>query len=523
MVARVEPSAATPRVDQSGGTTTGIIDRLFTAGLTYKDDQEVPHSYLAEAIPELNKDSWKVFPDGKMETTYVLRPNLTWHDGAPLTAEDFVFAYKINTDPEVGSMFEANPQRAIESVSAPDARTVVIRWKETYPEAGSLSGRKTGFPPMPRHILDEPLARDASTVPSNPYWTRDHVGTGPYKLDRWEPGAFIEGSAFDNHALGRPKIDRVKMIWAADANAALANLLSGSADFVADSALDFQQAVILKREWGANRGGSVILNSREVRYVQIQARSELARPGAILDLRVRRALAHLIDKQALLDGMLDGEGVVADTIVSPDLDYYPALDRQLMKYPYDPRRAEALMAEAGYAKGSDGVFVSAGERFNPEVRGPVENELTILVEGWRRGGVDAQLSVTPAALATNNEYRSMFPAFAITKSSLPESTAMRKYATSDVAAPENRYGGTNKGGYSNPENDRIVAAFLQALDRTERNNLVTQGMKFASEQLPSFPMYYDLTVVAHGAALRGPTKSAPDSLEHWSIQQWELR
>jgi ABC-type transport system substrate-binding protein len=131
--------------------------------------------------------------------------------------------------------------------------------------------------------------------------------------------------------------------------------------------------------------------------------------------------------------------------------------------------------------------------------------------------------VTPAALATNNEYRSQFPAFAITKSSLPERTAVRKYATSDVATPENRYGGTNKGGYSNPEYDRLSDGFNNALERSERTNFVIGMMKFASDELPSFPLYYDLTVTAHVASLAGPMKSAPDGLNYWNIHEWEWR
>ena len=60
--------------------------RALNAGLAINDERELPHPYLAEALPELNSDTWRVFPDGRMETAYRLRPNLTWHDGRPLTA-----------------------------------------------------------------------------------------------------------------------------------------------------------------------------------------------------------------------------------------------------------------------------------------------------------------------------------------------------------------------------------------------------------------------------------------------------
>src|SRR5581483_7048435 len=84
---------------------------------------------------------------------------------------------------------------------------------------------------------------------ANPYWTRSYLGAGPYKLDRWEPGAFLEGSAFDQHVLGRPKIERVHVSFISDANTTLANLLSGSVDMAADDGVTFQQGIAAKREW----------------------------------------------------------------------------------------------------------------------------------------------------------------------------------------------------------------------------------------------------------------------------------
>jgi peptide/nickel transport system substrate-binding protein len=69
-----------------------------------------------------------------METTYHLKPNLTWHDGAPLSAEDFVFAWKVYSTPEFG-VATSPPIGLMEEVVAPDARTLLIRWRQPYPDA----------------------------------------------------------------------------------------------------------------------------------------------------------------------------------------------------------------------------------------------------------------------------------------------------------------------------------------------------------------------------------------------------
>jgi ABC-type transport system substrate-binding protein len=122
---------------------------LFNATLDYRDEREVAKPYLAEALPELNTDTWKVFPDGRMETTYRLRPNLTWHDGMPLSAEDFVFAYRVYAKPELGAA-NTPPIGMMEDVLAPDDRTVVIRWRQTYPDAAIMAeGWLIGFQSLP--------------------------------------------------------------------------------------------------------------------------------------------------------------------------------------------------------------------------------------------------------------------------------------------------------------------------------------------------------------------------------------
>ena len=87
---RYEHVTLTPKVLQSNGS--GNNTRLFNAALSLIDDQGASRPYLAEALPQLGSDTWLLLPNGHMETTYRLRANLTWQDGTPLTAEDFVFA-----------------------------------------------------------------------------------------------------------------------------------------------------------------------------------------------------------------------------------------------------------------------------------------------------------------------------------------------------------------------------------------------------------------------------------------------
>src|SRR5438552_15601333 len=140
-----------PKIDT--GVSDDFTKRLFNATLAFTQGDGSSHPYLAEGLPQLNSESWLVSADGTMETTYHLRPNLTWHDGQPLVADDFVFAFQVYTTPEFG-VSDSGGFRSIESVAAPDPSTVLIRWKETFTDAGQVYNQ---LPPLPKHLLEQPF------------------------------------------------------------------------------------------------------------------------------------------------------------------------------------------------------------------------------------------------------------------------------------------------------------------------------------------------------------------------------
>jgi len=199
-----------------------------------------------------------VFPDGRMETTYHLRPGISWHDGEPFSAEDFAFAWRVYSAPELGQA-ASSPLNRMEDVSAADPRTLIIRWKQPYPD---IELAWDAFPPLPRHILEGSFQQlPSGGFPSQPYWTREYVGLGPYRLERWEPGAFLEAAAFDGHVLGRAKIERIKIQFIPDGNTALASLLSGQIDVAADSVFQFSQSLLIKQDWVPRTGGVVLFHA----------------------------------------------------------------------------------------------------------------------------------------------------------------------------------------------------------------------------------------------------------------------
>jgi peptide/nickel transport system substrate-binding protein len=522
----VEPASLSEhRALYTTGSNPSDAKRLFNASLFLADYQGVAQPYLAERRPELNTESWRVFPDGRMETVYRLRPGLAWHDGAPLTADDMALSWRMAKHPDFG-VSELVPMKWVDEVVPVDGRTLLVRWNSSYPLADTISGRD--WAPLPSHILKDAFERQSPQGFLNlPYWTREFVGLGPYRMERHEPGSFIAGVAFEGHALGRPKIERIQIRFVADPNAALSSLLAGEADVALDSTLGFEQGAFLKREWAQRNAGTVLLSPNNLRYVQIQFKLEYLNPREILDLRVRKGLAHAIDRQALLDGVQGGTGQVAEGMFPPLVDYFDAAQQAVTKYPYDLRQTERFLQEAGFGRAGDGRYASGGNGFRPELRASASDqnarEQAIIADAWRRAGIDVQSRLLSEIEQNDRELRSTYPAFATADTvGLTERIVYNKLYGPNIAAPANRWSGSNRGGWQDPRFDALFDELTTNLDRAARVQAIVQAARLVSEEVPLFPLYYNYDVQAHIARLRGPQAYAPGGEATWGVETWEL-
>lgn len=526
IIVRVEPATLTTRPFQQPGTALHVSRRLFNALPALIDDKGQPRPQLLEMLPALNTDTWRVFPDGRMETTYRLRPNLRWHDGQPLSPEDFVFSWRVYATPALGHANQP-PFHAIEDVAAVDPLSFVIRWKVPYPDASTLSARDRELPALPRHLLQAAFERiptaGEDALAAQPFWSREYVGLGPYRLERWEPGAFIEGVRFDGHA-PVAKIERIILRFSVDSNVVMANLLSGEAHVATDNSVG-QVAEAVHQEWAPRNAGTVIRWPNAWRHTSFQLRPETATPRALLDPRVRKALAHAVDRQPVSEAVYGGQAIFADTMIWSGSEWGGAPDASITTYPYDLRRTEALLAEAGIGKGPDGVYAGPDGRFSTELQtteGP-DNvpEMLIMAAGFREAGFDVREHVLPAAQAQDPQARATFPGLQTSNTNMGE-PAMINLVSDQIPGPQNRWRGGNRGGWSTPDYDRLVSTFNRTLDRNERRELVRQLLRIYSDQLPAIPLIFRAQPFAHVAALRGPAIAAPESTVIWNVYDWEF-
>src|SRR5438094_474055 len=143
---------------------------------------------------------------------------------------------------------------------------------------GGGSGSREFFP-LPKHLVEAAYLDSKETLISQPYFSTEYVGTGPFKISSWDHGNSMEMVANDNYFLGRPKIDRMKVVFIADPNTALANLQAGALNtFLPPGGPDLDRLTPLREEWKSTGQGTVAIESVRWRFLEPQ-KSSIAQPS----------------------------------------------------------------------------------------------------------------------------------------------------------------------------------------------------------------------------------------------------
>ncbi len=516
-----EPDAVEGGVAFNSSETGYIFHSALTA---YDPTTGALEPRIAERVPTIENGDWQVLSDGRMEVTWKLRPNVFWHDGTPLTAEDFVFGFKVGMDPDLFARGTA-VLRAIAEVAAPDQQTLLVRWKEVYILANAM-GRNT-LAPVPRHLLaalyDE---GNKQAFAGSTYFMRDWVGVGPYRITDWLQGSFIEAAAFDRYFLGKPKIDRISIRLFGDVNTLMVTIIAGEIDVAPGGSFKQAEAYVLKTDWESKGGGTVIVNYNELRHGVMQWRD----PNAPwMDLRVRQALVHMLDRQAMVDTIMGGLSAVEDIpLPRQDAAYRLAQQRGLPSYPYDLAQASRLLTAVGFTRGADGVFRSpGGEPLVIQAAATADlasnvQLITAIADQWKRAGLDATPFPIPDPHADRDLMRSTVRGALVRGFNL-EYAGFRNFITAEITSEATRWRGGNRGGYSNPAFDQMVARLFTTLRTSERDEVAADLIKMGLDELPWIPLFYGSDVFAVKTGVRGLTNvMAGQDVSAWNIHLWSI-
>jgi peptide/nickel transport system substrate-binding protein len=304
------------------------------------DDKNTAYPYLLTEMPSVENGGIK---DEGRTFTFNLRDDIKWSDGEPITSADFKFTYDMIMS-DKNAVNTRSPYDQIKSFETPDDRTVIISFPDPYApwQATLFSGSTSGTPIIPKHVL-QPEFDAAGTLDTAAWNKAPTVGCGPFVFKEWQSGSFARFVANDNFWLGRPKLDELFFQFVPDSAAQIAALVAGDGDI--GTFFDYPDLPTLEK------AGVKVVNSfsgyNEGIYINMHATK--GNP-ALKDVKVRQAIAYAFNREKLVKDLLLGLTSVAAT----DWDVSPWVDPTITAaYPYDPDKAKALLAEAGW-KDSNG-------------------------------------------------------------------------------------------------------------------------------------------------------------------------
>lgn len=323
-------------------TTAGAEQRIspkVTEGLLAYDFNVQPRPQLATA--------WSISPDG-LQYTFKLREGVRWHDGQPFTSKDVVVS--IGLLKQYHSRGRSTFANVVE-VQTPDPHTALLKLSKPAPYLiYALAASESPIVPAHLYGSGNPL--------ENPH-NIDPIGTGPYRFKRWERGShvvFVRNP--DYWDAPKPYIDELVVRFIGDPAARAVALETGELDLAGENPVplvDIQRLAALPH---------LALETRGYSYnaAQTQLQFNLDNPY-LSKQKVRQAIAHSIDRQAILKSVWYGYGIVAPSPISPLLTQF--YDPNVPTLPYDLGKAGQLLDEAGLPRQANGFRFPLTIDFNP--------------------------------------------------------------------------------------------------------------------------------------------------------------
>jgi peptide/nickel transport system substrate-binding protein len=463
-------------------------------------------------------------PDGRpgIRVTWRLREGWRWGDGTPVTAEDALFAWQAGRDFATGFGGSEFYRSAYEAIVV-DPRTIALRFdRVTFDFAATGT-----WEPLPAHVErarweQEPRTyRSRSAYETEP--TNPGLWNGPYRISAVQPGAGItlERNAAWNGAA--PAFRRIAVRTVENTTALEAQLLAGQLDMIAgELGLSADQAVALERRAG-QRFRFLYKPGLVYEHLDLNLETPL-----LADRRVRQALILSLDRAQIVQRLFDGRFTLAHTNVNP-LDWVH--DEGVRQWPHDPARARALLEEAGWRPGPDGIRRNAGgERLTIELMTTAGNRsreaVQQVIQGmWRQAGIEARIrNEPPRVLFGETLNRRRFTgAVMFAWISAPESVPRSTLHSDEIPRAERNFSGQNYTGFRNAEVDALIEAIPIELDRGRRRALWHRLQAIYAEELPALPLWFRADAHVWPMWLDGvrPTGHlAPSTL--WA-EEWRVR
>jgi peptide/nickel transport system substrate-binding protein len=489
LVRRINAEPATLNPVTASDAYESVINSYVYESLLDLDNSTLEH------IPEL-AESWTISED-KRQYTFVLKQGLHWQDGQPLTTEDVLYSFDRARDPEVDAPHLRNYYKDLVDVEVLDDRTVRFTYAFPYFKALDMIG---GLSIIPEHLFED---GDFNTHPAG----RAPMGSGPYRFVRWDTGKEIVLERYPDYWGRKHYIDRIVFKIISDETVALQVLKKQEIDYMGLSPI----------QWERQTGSSDFKKNFNKLRFPAQSYSYIGwnqkRP-AFADKRVRRAMTMLVDRESFVKNLWYGLGTVVSGnffIDSPDY------DKTIEPWPYDPKAASDLLAEAGWVDtDDDGLLDRDGVPFRFEFTYPSgsvtgEQLSTMLKESLDKVGIDMSIRQLEWALFTQLLDDRNFDAVTLAWVLPVFADPYQVWHSSQVER------GSNYIGFVSREADRIIEDARSEFDREKRAAMYRRFHRILHEEQPYTFLFNRNSLVALDQRYENVTvyPLGPDSTEWW--------
>ncbi|HEX2185256.1 MAG TPA: ABC transporter substrate-binding protein, partial [Chloroflexota bacterium] len=428
-----------------------------------------------------------------------------WHDGQPVTAEDVKFTFDLAKNPEAAAGIVAAYLPMVKSATVVDPRT--IRFDFVAPHAQALDG--FWWPPLPRHLLrgvtPAGLAQHA--------FNRNPVGSGPFRFTEWRPGQSLTLDAnpqFPAGLGGRPNLDRVVWRVVPEATTMATELISGTADVIGYTLLPDQAQQIRQQQ-----GQGVELRhhpSREFTFIAWNNNHELFRDPA-----VRRALTMAVNREQIIDALLQGFAVPAHGMIPP----WSPMYTDIGALPFDAAQARQLLQQAGWTDSNgDRILDKGGRPFRFVLLVNSANRLhqdmaTVIQQQLAAVGVGVEVR-TQEFQSMLQQYKARNYEAVIANWSLDtfkvDPTPLFSCAQARIENSANRTG------YCNPQADALMQQGLRTTDQAQARQIWERFSRLLQQDQPLTFLYWTEDLAGVGPRLRNVEMDARSKIVN--IRDW---
>lgn len=516
----LNPHFATGTKDQDGS-------RLFYEPLASWDVDGHLNPILAAEIPSIKNGG--LAADGK-SVTWKIKSGVKWHDGKPLTADDFVFTWAYASDPATAAVsITAYSDLTVEKV---DDLTIRLLFNKPTPFWANAFVGAYGCV-IPKHLFADYKGSKSREAPTN----LAPVGTGPYKFVEFKPGDLVRGQLNpDYHMPNRPYFDTIDMKGGGDAvSAARAVIQTGEFDFAWN--MQVEDEVLLRLEKGG-KGKTTYAVGGDIEFIAINftdpnvevdgERSSIkTKHPTLSDPAVRQALALLVDRASVKKAIYGRAGrTTANYLNGPD-DFVS----KNTKWEFNVDKAIALLEQAGWKAGADGIREKDGKKlkfvYQTSTNGPRQKTQAIVKQACQKAGIEVELKSVVASVffssdVANPDTYSKFYAdieeFQIPMTQPDPALHMKRYISSQVASKDNKWQGQNFPRWVNKDYDAAIDAAETEIDPVKRAALYIKCNDMLWQDTVFIPVMHRLTVDASANALRPVISGWANRTDN--IQDW---